>query len=163
MSKTISFDKIPLGETGVYDAPYFYHPGHRCLETDLTRFWDWKIHNFLFGPLPRIQKEWHTNHISETKWRSSDTLVRWTPSGYLGFIYEFFAIDTEEKATKDVLDTVDDVINKCPSDNVLIFGHELRLKNSVIVPEIIPYPDCKRPRETYNRVYASILCGFLGQ
>ena len=160
MSKTISFDKIPLGAMGKYEAPYFYHPGFRCVEVDLARFWDWetKIRNFLFGPFPKTGVYFEDNDISEIKWRSSDTLLPWSwsnPSVYLGFICDFTAEGTEEEATQTVLATVNDVINKCPSDNVLIFGHQIIVKNSQIIPQVLPTDK--------NKVYASILCGFLGQ
>lgn len=160
MPKTISFDKIPLGAMGKYEAPYFYHPGFRCIEVDLERFWDWetKIRNFLFGPFPTTRKTYLPDYIPKIKWRNSNTLIPWSwsnPSVYLGFICDFVAEGPEEEATQKVLATVEDVINTCPSDNVLIFGHHIIVKNSKIIPEVLP--------TNKNKVYARITCGFLGQ
>lgn len=79
----------------------------------------------------------------------------WRCAQFKGCVIDLHAEGKKEPATKQIRELFDDIVDRCPSDNVIVFGYDLKIVDGMIEPEAIP---CG-PKDIYCM---TIQCGFAG-
>lgn len=110
------------------------------------------FNKLLYGKLPPVIPL--VRYGTEYDWRSLEDLEY---AQFKGCIIDIHCEGKKEPATKQVRELFDDIVERCPSDNVVVFGYDLKIVDGMIELEAIPCGP--KFKDIYDM---SIYCGFAG-
>ena len=162
MSKNIEFFNLPDGalfssywmRNRTEELSYYY----RCsVELEKHKFKQSKqnfLSRLIFGKAKTIDGiVTRKYNYDDVRWMNSSDIV-YPNYTFKEYRIEIFADGEAETSRDKVLDTFYEIVNACPSDDVLVFGYGIKGSENKIQPEMIPAGK--------NEWSASINCGFAG-